>query len=203
MYKYLKVNERANIQVEDTAQVLARAIRQEPDKGREIYAQFLDELQSHISESAELNMYKSAISAALDEFISYYYKVVKRGEDGELTSCLAQGEARVIYKPGEWVSAPPRLAQAGYDLTVFDSLSCLSEFLTEEPGDIEIWAVEVRGLRRSLPPMLHRPDLPPDAPANNKGYRLDWPRGTCMAEKIKLARKLQRQELEEYGISFG
>ena len=79
------------------------------------------------------------------------YKVVKRlGE--RLVSSWAEGEARVVYTPGQPARAPSWLAEHGYHITVFISLDDARAY-KRDVAERQIWEAEATG---PLMPPPHR-----------------------------------------------
>ena len=121
------------------------------------------------------------------------YKVVFRDGD-DLVSAVAEGEAKVVYIPGQAAKPPAWLEARGYLLTAFSSLRAARRFRnTCSPiylEELEIWEAEATGCkRRRLPPRLACEPL---------SYRLTdarsvnpWPAGTIMAQELTLLRQVE------------
>jgi len=113
----------------------------------------------------------------------YYYKVL---DMPGMTSWLACGLAKVIYRQGEWVEAPRWLAVKGYHLLVFESLGSARRYVGRSMPCIYRCVVE--GVITPLPQMLTlrilRQGVFDFAPYN-------WPEGTVMVRRVKLLNMIQ------------
>jgi len=114
------------------------------------------------------------------------YKVlVDLGEQGG-QSAIVMYAARVLYTKGEWVTAPEWLARKGYHLTFFEWLEDAEHFCS--CGSKAIWQCEVEDILDKLPQMC-RFSVDDGKIEPQSIYR--WPRGTKMAKRIKLTRRIK------------
>jgi len=124
------------------------------------------------------------------------YKVVRVSQNGDLLSSSARKRASKKYKIGKWVTAPRWLARKGYHLLYFTTLEEAARFvryfeLILDDISIKIFKCEVKGIKEELPPFCS-----PDFLAEGKLLSIGdsygpWPKGTRMAEKIKLTEEVK------------
>ena len=114
------------------------------------------------------------------------FKVVRKSKK----SSVVEGRAAVRYKVGEYVRAPSFLAEEGYHLTAFSSLSPALNFA--EGFDDVIY--EAQGKKR----ILHLPPRyycwlveTPTGFSKAKKPDLSWPTATLMFKEIKLLKELK------------
>lgn len=109
-----------------------------------------------------------------------FYKAVF-SHDGILTSAAADGEAEVIYKPGEWAEAPKDFVKRGHHLLVFDDLDRAIFY-----GN-EVWSADVEEEITNIPPRMDLENL-------KWGIFMeldaDWPEGTHMFKRVMLKEKV-------------
>lgn len=110
-------------------------------------------------------------------------KVVALSERG-LTSTNASGQAEVIYKPGEWTTAPEWLAEQGYHLLVFSNrVDAVNTFqYALDAGAFSLWEVEVEEEVTPLPPINLLSEIRAGAVHKIPVTHSDavWPYGTRM-----------------------
>ena len=116
------------------------------------------------------------------------YKVVFRGEHGELRSILAYGDAEVVYTPNKWVEAPRWLAKEGYYLTAFKTIEDALDFVDGVSLRFEIWEAEAQGIIKKLPNPC---DIDSLADRKLVPLKLEWPRGTIMCQRLRLIRRVK------------
>ncbi len=109
------------------------------------------------------------------------YKVV----NWERMSAIVSGKARVLYRAGEFVTAPPSLAEKGYHLSVFSDLQAATRFAEEmETPSNSIWSCECEE-EVPLPQICNTYDL-----YNGRLYPrpegIRWPVGTKMFKRVML-----------------
>lgn len=114
------------------------------------------------------------------------YKVIFRDLGGKPISIVAEGDAEVTYKVGEFVSAPEWLAVMGYHLIVFKTKQHAEKWSLSRSN--EIWQVEAED-EINLPPMLSVGMLG----WNNMIQKSDgdWPKGTRMYKRVKLLKRVK------------
>jgi len=120
------------------------------------------------------------------------FKVVKPIEGDLYHSCVARVWAGVDYRPGEWAEPPEWLDRRGYFLTAFSELEDAERFLLEvAPWNFprpQVWEAEVDGVRKMLPPILVGDLLEERQDVFDCFSK--WPKGTIMARRIKLIRRV-------------
>ena len=107
-----------------------------------------------------------------------------------LTSWVADGQAEVTYKIGEWVTAPEWLADYGYHLMVFDDLEDARQL---EDSLHNIFVCEVED---EVP--LPEVDFMVDGLSYGEMYphpSPGWPHGSRMFKRVKLVREVSEDEL--------
>jgi len=115
------------------------------------------------------------------------YKIVVRYKDW-LDSAIVKNKANVSYSPGKWVEAPLWLQKKGYHLTAFKDFKSAIEWLfTLNIPSAELWEAEASEIITQLPPMLQVSSLEEGIIKEVVG---SWPKGTVMAKKLRLIRKL-------------
>ena len=114
-----------------------------------------------------------------------YYKVVRI----DLTSCYAEGKAKVEYKIGKYVYAPYWLPEIHKVLFVFDSLHFAKRFigLMPVPSGIEVYECRVKGIENYLPRYLEISYLADGKIVFWSSY---FPSGTKAVREVKLVRKI-------------
>ena len=136
------------------------------------------------------------------------YKIVKN-VNGKLFSWNFEGWGTVQYIPGKWVEAPELAQKYGYHLTVFEIFEDAEAWVIRaESSSLEIWECEIILAKRIMPPIywaIGSSSLVEFAKENNKSKQyfygnspeqLDWPKGTLMAKKVKLIRKVWPKDKE-------
>jgi hypothetical protein len=125
------------------------------------------------------------------------YKITRE----DLSSAIANGQAKVYYDVGEWVSAPAWLNKQGFGLTVFKDVKDAVSFHQVERWDatLLIWECEVDGLlpRHDYCSLgkLKDKDIDRLLLVWREGYDL-WPAGTMFYKRVKLIRQLSVEEIE-------
>ena len=141
------------------------------------------------------------------------YKWVRVREDGRRTSAIiAGGPACVEYgTDGEWAETPEWLDRRGYGLTAFETLKDADRFLDvalrfetfiawasgDGGREFELWEAEAEGAREPTDPPGLSKALTAGRFRPNCGSR--WPRGTVMAKRLRLARKIRTWRAEADG----
>ena len=133
------------------------------------------------------------------------WKIVRRvgGEDGQvkLVSAYAREGAQVTYLDGQWVKAPPELAQHNLHLAVFDDENtAYSQMRADE--DFELWKVEVEG-REAVPPFRFEIEdglfsewfewAAQEKHWNGElsyEHKAEWPTGTAMVREVRLVERV-------------
>ena len=136
------------------------------------------------------------------------YKIVKN-VNGKLFSWNFNGWGIVQYTPGEWVKTLQLSRKYGYHLTVFETLEDAKIWGVDLPPSFyEIWECEIKPAPQILPPLidnLHSGALIYFAKmmykirrkfCGNSPEQLGWPKGTLMAKKVKLIRKVWPKDKE-------
>lgn len=129
------------------------------------------------------------------------YKIVKN-VSGKLFSWNFTRWGAVLYVPSEWVEAPDLARKYGYHLTVFETLEDAKAWSVDLPSYYEIWECEIIPAPQILPPLIdssHSGALVYYAKImykirrkfrGNSPEQLGWPKGTLMARKVKLIRRV-------------
>jgi len=108
-------------------------------------------------------------------------------------STIVYGKALVRYSTENWVEAPQWLSKRGYDLCCFlnvlDAMLFAYSLERENNRPYQVWEARAIGLKRELPPRCREGLL---ASGTLTMYTIDahWARGTFMAEKIKLVKRV-------------
>lgn len=123
------------------------------------------------------------------------FKILSNQEE----SIVTRGKMRVSYSRDRYVEAPVFLAEHGYHLTVFRMMEDAIEACLEHRwyhDTARLWSVDAQGVRDDLPSFVgvniiaahrgyfrSRPEVQQDEMVVEQ---LDWPKGTLMAERVKL-----------------
>ena len=124
-----------------------------------------------------------------------HYKVIREycdsltNEDVKC-SAVAEGNAQVIYKVGQWVKAPVTFSNCGYHLLVFTKLQAAQDFICGL-DDYVIYEAHVRGII-DLPDegcfdvtLISRYEIPA---LQKTRLTFGWPDGSRMVRKVKLVK---------------
>ena len=119
-----------------------------------------------------------------------YYKVVSVHRNRYYSCMLSVGHGvnRREYFTDKFATPSKPALKKGYLLTCFEKLKDVISF-DPDPSfwDDEIWEVEIEGKKithKRLPPIDCFADI-------RKGGLCGWPKGTIMAEKIRLIRRVK------------
>jgi len=118
---------------------------------------------------------------------------ILRKKEGKLISFRTEGKASVRYEPGVFVYAPEWLKKRGYNLTIFESLEAAVGFhpAFSDVTGVMFWWAEAENITEPNRPYLNSNSL---KYGKIRKVNCEWPEGTLFAEKIKLLRKVTREE---------
>lgn len=114
------------------------------------------------------------------------YKVVVRASGDVLISVAADGQAMVIYPPGQWAEPPKWLAERGYYLFAFDRLEEAIAAAEDVPF-AEVWEAEGDERVEPLPPRMDIFSLRFGTADPDPG---EYAPGTIMVRRIQLIRRI-------------
>ena len=122
-----------------------------------------------------------------------FYKVLTPvfGSDKKFSPAHARGSASVDYEIGKLTTAPPWLAEKGYDVTVFRTLKAAADFARGMYGKVIFRAAVMGPVTEPLPiaisSYLRRGALRPSK-------RSSWPKGTAMVKGVIPLAEVPRSE---------
>ena len=127
-----------------------------------------------------------------------YYKIVRINDDGLRMSLNAYGELKTEYPVNLWVQAPAIMRRHHHYLLVYDNLhdaNVIYKKLNDwyHPVRFELWECSVRDTMKPTYFVFNISDWHRNnfrKPNGRESPGSDWDKGTVMAKRVKLTRKV-------------
>lgn len=121
--------------------------------------------------------------------MKHYYKVVYK-IDEKYFSCWAEGDDKVEYKLNEWVESSKQNKKIGYHLLIFNNKENAIEFvknvvipyLSKILSSLLVFECFIENKVKFIPPRK----MDSSGYIYNCLYDRNWPKGTLIAEKVKI-----------------